>query len=324
MSKAALITGIAGQDGSYLAELLLEKGYVVVGMLRRNSVPEHQSSRIDHLGDHIETFYGDVTDYSSIAGALMTRQVDELYNLASQSHVRISFDQPLWTAQVNGIGAVNVFEAVRNCSPHTRVYQASSSEMFGNSIDDDGYQRLTTPMHPVSPYGCAKLFAYKCAQHYRRAYGLHIVNGILFNHESPRRASNFVTAKIVKTAVQIKRGQVNELRLGNLDSQRDWGHSRDYVRAMWDIVQYHEARDWIVATGKARSVRHVCDYVFRALKLDYTKYVIQDPMYMRPEELRVLRGDSREIRKRLDWRLRVSFTGMLDEMIEHWWNVLDA
>lgn len=323
MTKTALITGVAGQDGSYLAELLLEKGYIVIGMLRRNSVPEHQSSRIDHLGDQIETFYGDVTDYSSIAGALEKWQVDELYNLASQSHVRISFDQPLWTAQVNGIGAVNVFEAVRNCSPHTRVYQASSSEMFGNSIDDDGYQRLTTPMHPTSPYGCAKLFAYKCAQHYRRAHGLHIVNGILFNHESPRRASNFVTAKIIKTAVQIKRGQAKELRLGNLDSRRDWGHSRDYVRAMWDIVQYREARDRIVATGETHSVRYICDYVFCALRLDYTKYVVQDPRYMRPEELRVLHGDATEMRM-LGWEPQVSFTAMLDEMTTHWENALDA
>ena len=237
MTTIALITGISGQDGSYLAELLLEKGYEVHGMIRRNSTPESQTSRIDHLLGKVTLHYGDVTDEANCIGILWDSKPDEIYNLAGQSHVRISCDMPYYTAKVNGLGVLNMLQAVSRHAPHARFYQASSSEMFGNSIDDDGYQRITTPMIPVSPYGCAKLYGYNMVRYYRRAHGLHVTNGILFNHESPRRGSNFVTAKVIKTAVDIKRGMADKLVLGNLDSYRDWGHAKDYVRAMWQMLQ---------------------------------------------------------------------------------------
>lgn len=316
--KKALITGITGQDGSYLAEHLLELGYEVYGMVRRQSVPENQSSRLIPIDNDIVRYYGDVTDSHSVYKIMETVQPDEIYNLAAMSHVRISFDIPDFTIRTNSIGVLNVLEAYRNIVPEAKFYQASSSEMFGNSVDDDGCQRLTTPMHPVSPYGCSKVMGFNLTQHYRNAYKLHACNGILFNHESPRRGTNFVTNKVVKTAVEIKKGYKDKLILGNLDSSRDWGHSYDYVRAMRLILNNDLARDWVVATGETRTVRQLCEYVFSSLDMNYENYVIQSDEYRRPEELKYLRGDSSEIRNELGWKPVYTFNSMIDEMIEEW------
>lgn len=318
MKKKALITGITGQDGSYLTEYLLELGYEVYGIVRRHSVPENQSSRLMHVNDKITRIYGDLTDESSIVKAITDVKPDEIYNLGAMSHVRISFDMPAFTIKTNSLGVLNMLEAYRQFAPGAKFYQASSSEMFGNSIDDDGVQRLTTPMTPVSPYGCSKVMGFNLTRHYRHAYKLHACNGILFNHESPRRGTNFVTNKVVKTAVEIKRGLVDKLELGNLDSSRDWGHSYDYVRAMHLLLNHDEARDWVVATGESRSVRELCKYVFDALGMKYEDYVVQNEKFLRPEELRYLRGDSSEIRQKLGWTPKYTFESMLDEMIDHW------
>ncbi len=319
--KKAFITGIGGQDGSYLAEYLVSQGYEVHGIVRRNSVPEHQQSRIEGIRDQINVTYGDLLDQSSIERVLDKVQPDEIYNIAAQSHVRISYDIPQFTAQTNAVGVLNVLEAYRRSCPWARFYQASSSEMFGSSVDDDGYQRETTRMTPVSPYGCTKVFGYNIVRNYRNAYNLHASNGILFNHESPRRGSNFVTNKVVKTAVQIKLGLAKELELGNLDAYRDWGHSKDYVRAMHLILQQDQPGDWVVATGETRSVREMCKYVFESLGLDYQEYVIQNLKFLRPEELPYLKGDSSRIRA-LGWKPEYTFETMMDEMIEYWMNVL--
>jgi GDPmannose 4,6-dehydratase len=316
--KKALITGISGQDGSYLAEHLLKLGYEVHGMIRRQSVSENQTFRINSIEDSIRTDYGDMTDPHSVIRVISTVQPDELYNLAAMSHVKVSFDVPAFTIQTNAVGVLNVLEAVRQFSPHTKVYQASSSEMFGNSIDNDGAQRLTTPMNPVSPYGCAKLLGYNLIRHYRNAYKMHTCNGILFNHESPRRGSNFITNKVIKGAVEIKHGLKNDLVLGNLDSSRDWGHSKDYVRAMHMILNHASADDFIIATGESRTVRELCQYVFNSLGMDYHDFVKQDKKYIRPEELQYLRGDSTKARETLGWSPTYTFETMLDEMIEHW------
>jgi GDPmannose 4,6-dehydratase len=318
MKKKALITGITGQDGSYLTEYLLELGYDVYGIVRRHSVPENQSSRLMHVNDKITRIYGDLTDESSIVKAITDIQPDEIYNLGAMSHVRISFDMPAFTIKTNSLGVLNMLEAYRQFAPGAKFYQASSSEMFGNSIDPDGVQRLTTPMTPVSPYGCSKVMGFNLTRHYRHAYKLHSCNGILFNHESPRRGTNFVTNKVVKTAVEIKKGLTDRLELGNLDSYRDWGHSYDYVRAMHLIINHSEARDWVVATGESRSVRELCNYVFSALGLNYQDYVVQNQKFLRPEELKYLRGDSSEVRQKLGWSPHYTFSTMLDEMIEHW------
>jgi GDPmannose 4,6-dehydratase len=315
--KKAFIVGIAGQDGSYLAESLLEKGYEVSGIIRRNSTVEHQRNRISHLGD-IQLEYGDLNDPTSLDRALRLFRPTEIYNLGAQSHVRISFDVPQFTTQVNSLGVLNLLEAYRQLAPDAKFYQASSSEMFGNSIDEDLFQRITTPMNPVSPYGCSKLYGFHMVKLYRNSYGLNANNGILFNHESPRRGSNFVTNKVVKTAVQIKLGISEILELGNLDSHRDWGHSWDYVRAMQLIMDQDTPDDWIVSTGETRSVRQLCEYVFGQLGLSYEDFVTQNPKYLRPNELDYLRGDSSRIRNELGWKPKYTFEAMMDEMIEHW------
>jgi GDPmannose 4,6-dehydratase len=317
--KTAFITGIAGQDGSYLAEHLLEQGYRVTGIIRRNSTVEHQKDRIGNLPVEVE--YGDLTDQSSLERALRLYQPDEIYNLGAQSHVRISSDIPQFTAQVNALGVINMLEAYRTVVPEARFYQASSSEMFGSSVDADNYQRETTPMRPVSPYGCTKVFAYNMVHHYRKAYRLHASNGILFNHESPRRGSNFVTNKVVKGAVEIALGLSNQLEMGNMDSYRDWGHSYDYVRAMHLITQQDQPDDFVVSTGITRSVRDMCEYVFGQLGLNYQDHVIQNPKYLRPEELPYLRGDNTKIVKQLGWQLTYTFEALMDEMIEHWQHI---
>jgi GDPmannose 4,6-dehydratase len=320
--KKAFITGIGGQDGSYLAEYLVEQGYEVHGIIRRNSVPEHQQSRIESMRDSIHVYYGDLLDQSSIEHLLDKIQPDEIYNIAAQSHVRISYDIPQFTTQTNALGVLNILEAYRRSCPNAKFYQASSSEMFGSSVDTDGYQRETTPMNPVSPYGCTKVFGYNIVRNYRNAYKLHASNGILFNHESPRRGSNFVTNKVVKTAVEIKLGLKDKLELGNMDAYRDWGHSYDYVRAMHLIVQQEKPGDWVVATGETRSVRDMCEYVFGKLGLDYKDYVVQNQKFLRPEELPYLKGDSTRIRTELGWKPIYTFESMMDEMIEYWTEIL--
>ena len=321
MSKTAFITGIAGQDGSYMSEYLSSLGYRVTGIIRRNSTVEHQRDRIYHL-PNIELEYGDLTDQSSIERALAKFQPDEIYNLAAQSHVRISSDIPQYTVQTNALGALNVLEAYKFVCPNAKFYQASSSEMFGTSVDEDGYQRETTPMNPVSPYGCSKVFAYNIVRNYRKSYKLHASNGILFNHESPRRGSNFVTNKVVKAAVEIKLGFSNGLELGNMDSYRDWGHSKDYVRAMHLILQQDNPGDYVVATGETRSVRDMCEYVFDQLGLDYRQWVTQNPKFLRPEELPYLKGDSTRVRTELGWKPEYTFETMMDEMIAYWIKML--
>jgi GDPmannose 4,6-dehydratase len=318
MSKKALITGITGQDGSYLAEHLLSLGYEVYGLIRRNSVTEHQQSRLEHFAKHLHNEYGDVLDVASIDRVLTSVKPDEVYNLAAQSHVRVSFDIPQFTVQTNALGALNVLESMRLHCPDARFYQASSSEMFGNSVDADGKQRETTKMTPASPYGCAKLFAYNIVRNYRKGYNLFCSNGILFNHESPRRASNFVTTKIIKNAILISKGKLDKLELGNLDSQRDWGHSKDYVRAMHMILNHDKPDDFIVSTGETRSIRDLCDIVFKKLGLDYREFVVQNPKYIRPEELNYLCGDSTKMRTTLNWKPDYSFEALIDDMLESW------
>lgn len=319
--KKAFVTGIGGQDGSYLAEYLLSLGYEVHGIVRRNSTPENQQTRLDSVRDKIHVYYGDLLDQGGIERLLDEIQPDEIYNMAAQSHVRISFDIPQFTIQTNALGVMNLLEAYRRSCPNAKFYQASSSEMFGLSVEEDGSQKETTSMNPVSPYGCSKVFGYNIIRNYRRAYKLHASNGILFNHESPRRGSNFVTNKVVKTAVEIKLGLTDKLVMGNLDAKRDWGHSKDYVRAMHLILQQNEPNDWVVATGEARSVRDMCDYVFNKLGLDYKNYVIQDPKFLRPEELPYLKGDSTKIRTELGWKPEYTFENLMDEMIEYWINI---
>jgi GDPmannose 4,6-dehydratase len=320
MNKRALITGINGQDGSYLAEFLIGKGYDVFGTVKRNSVAENQTARLDSVYDKIgkNLIYADLTDLASLLNALRISNPDEVYNLAAQSHVRISFDQPIYTANATGLGTLNLLEAVRSFNPKIKIYQASSSEMFGNSIDSDGFQRESTPLNPVSPYGCAKVFSYNICRNYRNSYGMYISNGILFNHESPRRGTNFVTNKVCKEAVKIKLGLSNKLALGNLDATRDWGHAKDYVEAMWLILQQESPEDYVCSTGVSHSVEDLVEYVFSKLDLDWKDYVVQDEKFLRPEELDDLKGDSRKLRSLTGWSPKYTFETMLDEMIEHW------
>jgi GDPmannose 4,6-dehydratase len=324
MSKKAFITGINGQDGSYLAEYLLSMGYEVHGMMRRNSVPENQTMRIESIEQDIQTHYGDLLDQTSIERLLTEIKPDEIYNLAAQSHVRISFDVPQFTVQTNSVGVINMLEAYKRIVPDARFYQASSSEMFGLSVEDDNFQRETTIMNPVSPYGCSKVFGYNVVRHYRRAYNIHASNGILFNHESPRRGSNFVTNKVVKSACMIKLGLDNKLELGNMDSYRDWGHSKDYVKGMHMILNHDIADDFVLSTMETHSVREMCEVVFNYLGLNYQDYVVQNPKFLRPEELPYLKGDSTKARTVLGWKPEYTFENMMHEMCDHWLDVLQG
>ena len=313
--KTALITGINGQDGSYLAELLLDKGYEVWGTIRRNSSPEYNTTRVDHIFKRVNMVYADLTDMSSLVSVLQQAGgPHEIYNLAAQSHVRVSFDAPIYTAEATGIGTLNLLEAIRLTCPTSRIYQASSSEMFGNNIDKDGFQRETTPMDPVSPYGCAKVFSYNICNNYKNSYGMHISNGILFNHESPRRGMNFVTNKVVNGAVDIKNRRAKEIVLGNLESSRDWGHAKDYVKAMWLMLQQDTPDNYVCATGVSHTIQELVEYTFNELRVD-TGLVMTAPHLHRPEELKHLKGDSTKLRTKLGWETTYTFETMLDEMI---------
>ena len=316
--KKALITGINGQDGSYLSELLLTKGYDVHGILRRHSVAENQDVRISKL--NVKTYYGDLNDEVSLFKILKKVKPDEIYNLAAMSHVGISNSLPTFTLKTNSLGVMSLLEFAKEVCPEAKIYQASSSEMFGNSIDKDGYQRLSTPMNPVSPYGCSKVLAYNLIKYYRNAFNKFYCNGILFNHESPRRGSNFVTNKVIKSVVMIKKNRLKKLELGNLDSKRDWGHSKDYVLAMNKILNYKKPEDWIVSSGETRSIRDFCKYAFKLVGLNYKDYVVQNKKFLRPLELKYLKGDSRKIRKELRWKPQYTFESMIEEMVEYWMN----
>jgi len=320
MAKTALITGITGQDGSYLAELLLGKGYEVHGVVRRSSTMNR--SRIDHLqhanpshpeGSKFLLHYGDMTDSGGLNRLVKTVRPDEIYNLAAQSHVGISFDQPEYTGDADGLGTTRLLEAVRTMGLPTRFYQASTSEMFGLSPPP---QSETTPFHPRSPYAVAKLYAHWMTVNYREAHNLFACSGILFNHESPRRGENFVTRKITRSIGQILSGRSDKLRLGNLDAKRDWGHARDYVAAMWLMLQQDQADDYVIATGDMRSVREFVEAAFGMVGLDWHKYVVSDEAYMRPAEVHELRGDASKARRVLGWKPTATFDELVREMLD--------
>jgi GDPmannose 4,6-dehydratase len=320
MAKTALITGITGQDGSYLAELLLAKGYEVHGVLRRSS--SLNRGRIDHIQHYDPNHpqarfflhYGDMTDSGGLNRLVIGVRPDEIYNLAAQSHVQISFDQPEYTGDNDGLGTTRLLEAIRTTGLPIRFYQASTSEMFGLSPPP---QSETTPFHPRSPYAAAKLYAHWMTVNYREAYGIYACSGILFNHESPRRGENFVTRKVTRGIAQILAGKADAVGLGNLDSNRDWGHAQDYVEAMWLMLQQDEADDYVIATGVMRSVREFVEAAFSAAGLDWHKYVVRDEAYLRPADVDALRGDTSKAKKKLGWEPKTSFAQLVHEMLEH-------
>jgi GDPmannose 4,6-dehydratase len=308
----ALITGITGQDGSYLAELLLSKGYRVIGMVRRSSVVTFE--RIHHIQDDIELIQGDLHDQSSLMDLTEQYKPDEVYNLAAQSFVPTSWNQPVLTGEVTALGVTRILEAIRLIIPKTRFYQASSSEMFGKVREVP--QRETTPFHPRSPYGVAKVYGHWITVNYRESYDMHAVSGILFNHESPRRGLEFVTRKITYGAARIKLGLANELRLGNLDSRRDWGYAGDYVEAMWLMMQNDEPEDFVVGTGETRSVRDFCEEAFNYVGLNYRDYVVQDPRFYRPAEVDLLVSDPTNVREKLNWKPKVGLEELVHMMVD--------
>ena len=318
--KKALITGITGQDGSYLTELLLSKGYEVYGIIRRAST--FNTERIDHIyqdpheaGRRLKLVYGDLNDASSLNKILRDVQPDEIYNLGAQSHVRVSFDIPEYTAEVGGLGTLRLLEAIRETGLNkTRFYQASSSELYGKVQEIP--QRETTPFYPRSPYGVAKLYAYWITVNYRESYGLFACNGILFNHESERRGATFVTRKVTHAAAAIKLGLQDKLFLGNLDAKRDWGHAKDYVRAMWMMLQQSEPDDYVIATGETHSVRELLDEAFGHLGLDWQKHVEIDPRYFRPAEVDLLIGDATKAKQKLGWQPEITFKELVTRMVD--------
>src|SRR5688572_3118395 len=317
--KKALITGITGQDGSYLAELLLAKGYEVHGIIRRAST--FNTGRIDHLykdphinGVHLFLHYGDIADSTNLIKLLYRIQPDEVYHLAAQSHVRVSFDIPEYTGDVTGLSTIRILEAMRETGVKARFYQASSSEMFGKVHEVP--QRETTPFHPRSPYGAAKVYAYWATVNYRESYGMFACNGILFNHESPRRGETFVTRKITRAVARIKAGQQQKLYLGNLDAKRDWGYAREYVEAMWHMLQQDEADDYVIATGETHSVEEFLTEAFSHVNLDWHDYVELDPKYLRPAEVDLLIGDASKAKRVLGWEPKVSFRELVRLMVD--------
>lgn len=324
MTKKALITGITGQDGSYLAEFLLGKGYEVHGLVRRSST--FGTERIDHIysdphedGVRLFLHYGDLIDGAGLRQVLTACQPDEVYNLGAQSHVWVSFNQPVYTAQVDAVGTLRLLEAIRDTGFSTRFYQAASSEMFGRV--EETPQTENTPFHPRSPYGCSKVFSYWQTINYREAYGMFACNGILFNHESPRRGETFVTRKITRAATRIKEGLQDKLYLGNLDAKRDWGFAGDYVEAMWLMLQQPQPDDYVIATGKTHSVREFLDEVFGTVGLDWKKHVEIDPRYFRPAEVDVLLGDATKAREKLNWQPKVGFGDLAEMMVQHDWKL---
>ena len=317
--RRALITGITGQDGSYLAELLLARGYEVYGLIRRSS--SFSTARIDHLyrdpherGVALRLIYGDLSDGTNISNILNEINPDEVYNLAAQSHVRVSFDQAIYTVDVDGLGTLRVLEVIRKMPRPPRFYQAASSEMFGKVVETPQNER--TPFYPRSPYGCAKVFAYWQTVNYREAYKLFAGNGILFNHESPRRGETFVTRKITRAATRIKLSLQDKLFLGNLDAKRDWGFAGDYVEAMWLMLQQDEPDDYVIATGETHSVREFLDEVFGYLDLDWKEHVEVDPRYLRPTEVDLLLGDAGKARRELGWEPKVKFKDLAKMMVD--------
>ena len=318
--KRALITGITGQDGSYLTEFLLDKGYQVFGIVRRSS--SFNTDRLDHLyqdphepNARLRMFYGDLNDSSSLNTILRQTEPDEIYNLGAQSHVRVSFDVPEYTAEVTGVGTVRILEAIRDTGIRPKFYQASSSELFGRVQEVP--QTELTPFHPRSPYACAKAYAYHITVNYRESYGLFACNGILFNHESERRGETFVSRKISRAATRIKLGLQKKLYMGNLDARRDWGHARDYVEAMWLMLQADEADDYVIATGENHSVREFLNEAFGYLDLDWKDFVETDPRYYRPAEVDLLQGDASKARRVLGWEPKVSFKELVRLMVDH-------
>jgi GDPmannose 4,6-dehydratase len=316
--KTALITGITGQDGSYLTELLLSKGYSVYGVIRRSS--SFNTGRIDHLYQdphegqpRLRLLYGDLNDASSLNKIIRTTQPAEIYHLGAQSHVRVSFDVPEYTGEITGLGTVRLLEAIRETGVKTRFYHASSSEMFGSSPPPQNEQ---TPFHPRSPYAAAKIYAHWMTVNYREGYGLFACNGILFNHESPRRGETFVTRKITKAAARIKLGRQDKLFLGNLDAKRDWGYAPDYMEAIWLMMQQDQPDDYVIATGETYTVRDFLDEAFKHLGMDWKKYVEIDPRYYRPTEVDVLMGDSSKARKKLNWQPKLKFADLVRIMVD--------
>ena len=319
-ARRALITGITGQDGSYLAELLLDKGYEVHGLIRRSS--SFNTSRIDHLyrdPHEAETrlflHYADLTDSSSLIGHLHRVKPEEVYNLGAQSHVKVSFEMPEFTAETAGMGTLRMLEAIRTADWPIRFYQAGSSEMYGKALETP--QRETTPFNPRSPYAVSKVFAHFMTVDYREAYGLHASNGILFNHESPRRGGTFVTRKVTRAVAAILAGTQEHLFLGNLDAQRDWGYAPEYVEAMWRMLQQPEPDDYVIATGEMHSVRELCEVAFRLVGLDWEQYVRVDPAYFRPTEVEELCGDASKAKRVLGWQARTKFGDLVRLMLEH-------